>query len=164
MLTGRLAIAAASLAAVGVVALLSIVPMTLWSRSSADEAAAIADLQEMRSAQEAYAAESGGFYGSPQCLREPAACLDGYAGPAFSSLPARDVRSGYEFVFDGTPDVNDHGYQRWAYQALPVGEGAGRRRAFCTDDTARMCVWDGTAPRVSNGRCDLGCVQLESAP
>jgi hypothetical protein len=148
------------------------IPSLLVARVSTNEAAAIADLQSVVAAQEAYRSANG-HYDRLECLAVPSACIPAYpaTGPVFldGRFVASVERSGYRFHLEGGPSpVNlsiarssASSMDRYAYLASPARFRTTGRRVFCADDTGRVCAFkDLAVRRLDDGRCSADCIDL----
>lgn len=125
---------------VGVVAAIAI-PSMLRARVSANEAAAIGDVRSVISAQAAYQAAGGGFYGDIGCLPAPSSCLKGYAGGRFldPEMAALEVKGGYKRAFHPGPrGARARTLRSFAYTAVPVEPGRTGVRSFCGDSSGAV--------------------------
>ncbi len=119
-------------------------------------------LRMIVSAEAAYQAATGGYYGRPDCLRTPRDCIAGYPDEAPVFLGEEDVaavQSRYLFVFHaGTPvEVARHAgkVQRaldgFAVTALPLIPGL---PSYCSDRTGIILRrTDGRGPGVEDAQC-----------
>jgi len=157
---------------IGMIAAIAI-PSLLRARVSANEAATIGDIRTVISAEAAYQSANGGLYeGRLECLAEPSRCLPGYTGPSFldQTVASLQVKSGYRRHFEvseqrevpaGTQKVSPTSVGGYAYVAVPANQGQTGVRAFCGDATGNICYTaDGSAPRVTDGSCDLSSCTL----
>lgn len=162
-----------------VVALVVLIPMivptmVVGPHSPSTESGTLGDIRTLISAEAAYQAASGGYYGPPECLAAPTTCLHGYPvnQPTFldSQLASLMPKAGYKRAFypgapahppaDGRPGPKG-GLLSYAYVAVPLRPGLTGVRGFCGDSTGRICfTTDGSAPPVNDGVCDPGCVDL----
>jgi type II secretory pathway pseudopilin PulG len=155
-------------ALVGIIAAIAI-PSLLRARMSANEASVIGDLRSIISAQAAYSASNGGFYDQLECLARPQDCIPGYPaeGPTFLQEVPLPVKNGYQREFrPGTPGegtgISPSSVSSFVYLAYPAVPGTTGSRAFCADQTGRICVtMDGSMPPVVDGQCDPACVPLQ---
>jgi hypothetical protein len=167
---------AASGVGVGVGVLIPMIAPTILLRPppNHNESATLGDMRTLMSAEAAYQAASGGYYGPPECLVAPPTCLHGYPVnlPTFldSQLASRMPKSGYRRAFhpgapapppaDGKPGAKG-GLVSYAYVAVPLRPGLSGVRGFCGDSTGRICFTvDGSAPPVTDGLCDPQCADL----
>lgn len=161
-----------------VVGLLVITLAVLLSRGTqhrnAGASEAIGDTRLLAEAQRAYAANNKGFYDVLACLAEPGRCLPGLpAGSATVFLDPLLARSplekhGYRRVFHPGPAVDPAQLQGasptsirgYAYVSEPR-QGSGFGRAYCGDETGRVCEWEaGTPVTIVGGRCPADCEPL----
>ena len=138
------------------------------------EAAVLGDIRHLISAQAAYQAASGGYYGHPECLAAPVHCIPGYAAnqPTFldSQLASMAVKTGYRRTFHplaaettpaGSVPLPRRPLAAWSYVAVPERPGRTGTRGFCGDNTGRICFTvDGSAPAVQDGLCAPDCQDL----
>lgn len=158
----------------GIIAAIAI-PSFLRARVAANESAAIGDIRTVIAAEAAYQSVSGGFFGPPECLADPAKCLPEYSGqqlldPGLASLGPKNA---YRRTFHaGTPASAASALpgapfatgrlMGFAYVAVPEVPGKTGVRGFCGDATGRICyTTDGTAPGVENGSCATDCTDLQ---
>ncbi len=142
---------------------------------SADASAAIGDTRLLIEAEKAYAANNRGLYDLPECLAAPARCLPGF--PADSPMtflppllaPSPLEKQGYRRVFHPGPAVDPAQLQGasptsirgFAYVSEPMRQGTGHDRAYCGDETGRVCEWEaGTTVSIIGGRCPATCQAL----
>ena len=159
----------------GIVAAIAI-PSLLRARVSANEAAAIGDVRTVISAEAAYNSANCGTYGRLECLSNPrgSGCIADYpaGSPTFldATLTSAHHKSGYARAFHPGAEVprtqgpgcaGGTGLESFAYTAEPEKHGQTGVRAFCGDDTGRLCFTNsGSAPPVTNGRCAEDCTLL----
>lgn len=156
-------------AVVGVIAAITI-PALLRARIGTNESAAIGRIRSIQSAQAVYASESGGAYGSLECLVMPGTCLPGVKATTFVS---RDVlmpgeASGYTFEFHpgepaDTAAKPGASLVTFAYVAIPASPGQTGERSFCTDSTGLVCHYRDSAMAPANGVCPARCEPLSSS-
>lgn len=136
-----------------------------------DETVILTDMRKLLSAEGAYAASNGGFYGSLECLAVPTDCLKGYPSgyPFLSKTLANLVpENGYSRQFfpgptppPGARPMSLGSLTAWAYTATPVRDARGRK-AFCADSSGRICAGvDGRAPAVTDGQCVTPCDRVQ---
>ena len=142
-------------AIIGIIAAIAI-PSLLRARASANESATVGDIRTLISAEAAYHASTGGYYGSPQCLGDPSACILNYppTGPTFldSSMAQTPLsKSGYTRVFTNSPPTfppnlgPQGGLGCYLYEALPTAQNQTGVRGFGGDCSAIICYTpDGT--------------------
>jgi hypothetical protein len=131
-----------------------------------NEAAAIADLMTIISAEAAYQTVNAGFYDTPACLFRPSSCIPGYPAeaPFFldEALASLTVKDGYRrAVFTKPPtqgpgrDASLTSAEFYAFILWPDEPGKTGRRAFCGDADGIICFnEDGSMPKLSReGRC-----------
>jgi hypothetical protein len=145
------------------------VPAAAQSRAALiedNEAAAIADLQTIISAEAAYQAVNAGFYDRPACLLRPSSCIPGYPAeaPFFldAALASLMVKDGYGRAFFTKPPAQKPGKDAsltsaefYAVILWPDEPGKTGRRGFCGDADGIICFnEDGSMPKLSpEGRC-----------
>ncbi len=157
---------------IGMIAAIMI-PSLLRARVSANEAATIGDIRTVISAQAAYQSVNGGLYeGRPECLAEPSRCLPGYTGPSFldQNLASLQAKNGYQRQFEvaagralptTASKVSPTSVAAYAYVAVPARQGQTGVRGFCGDASGVICYTpEGSAPRVTDGSCDLSSCTL----
>src|SRR5687767_7309218 len=145
-------------AIIGIIAAIAI-PSLLRARVSANESATLGDMRTLISAQAAYHAANGGFYGPLTCLVEPSGpnCIPSYpvGGPIFldSQLASLNPKSGYGRSFQpGPPTGVRQDMPCYAYHATPVTAGQTGVRGFGADCSGLICFTsDGTAIPSNNG-------------
>lgn len=154
----------------GIVAAIAI-PSLLRARVAANEAATIADIRAVMSAQAAYQAANGGYYDRLDCLAAPATCRPGYSGaaPLAAELAHAEVKSGYRRVLHGTPadasqlpaGVSPSSLTAYAYVAVPATRNQTGVRSFCGDASGRICYEpDGSEIEPVGGACPSDCADL----
>ena len=145
-------------AIIGIIAAIAI-PSLLRARVSANESATLGDMRTLVSAQAAYHAANGGFYGPPTCLVAPggANCIPSYpsAAPIFldSQLASLNAKSGYNRSFQpGTPTGVRQDMSCFAYHSTPTTIGQTGVRGFAADCSGLICFSsDGLAVPSVNG-------------
>jgi type II secretory pathway pseudopilin PulG len=154
----------------GIVAAIAI-PSFLRARVSANEAAAIADIRAVISAQADYQTRNSGFYDRLDCLAAPTSCLPSYTGPAplSAELAQAQVKNGYRRTFHPKPmeanllppSVSRSSLSSYAYVAVPETRHQTGVRSFCGDSTGRICYEpDGSDIEVEDGLCPSDCADL----
>jgi hypothetical protein len=146
----------------GLVAAIAL-PSLLRARASANEAATIGDIRTVISAEAAYQATIGGFYGDLDCLAAPAGCMQGYTGPPMidAGLSQAREKSGYRRVFHGGARVGGRGLVTFAYTATPIKRGETGVRSFCGDASGLVCFDPGGAEILpQGGACPRTCLPL----
>ena len=155
---------------IGIIAAIAI-PSLLRARVASNEAVAIGDTRTVISAEVAYSTQNNGFYDTLECLGAPSACLPGYSGTTFldASLAGTAVlpKGGYHRTLHvgDPPEVDGAGggkspssVRTFAYVSEPVTQGQTGVRAFCGDDTGRVCYWsDGVPTDLVDGHCPVDC-------
>lgn len=152
---------------IGIIAAIAI-PSLLRARVSANESMAIGDIRTILSAEAAYQAANGGFYGQPTCLAHPSTCIPNYQGPTFidPALTA-DTKSGYRRRFHPgataastgqLPEaVSPSSLVGYAFTAVPMNVGQTGVRSFCGDASGIICFSQrGAELQVQNGTCPVG--------
>lgn len=131
-----------------------------------NEAAAIADLKTIMSAEAAYLEANAGFYDTPACLLRPSDCIPGYPeeGPSFldEALASLTVKDGYGRAFFTKPPARKPGKhvsrssaELYAVIMWPDKLGETGQRGFCGDAAGVICFTrDGSRPRITS---DGGC-------
>jgi type IV pilus assembly protein PilA len=161
---------------IGIIAAIAI-PSLMRARVSANESVAIGDLRTVISAQAAYASANGGFYDTLECLGNPyESCVPNYptTAPKFlgPEIAGASVKSGYVRTFhpgsqpqltaQQAAAVSPTSMESYAYVAVPEQPQASGVRAFCGDQTGRICVFsDGKAPVITQGNCPVDCEPLQ---
>jgi hypothetical protein len=128
------------------------------------ETAVLRDIRAVLAAQTTFQSYNFGEYTSRLgCLVEPASCLPGHpeapqllSAEIASLVPIgryrRSFSSGSWVPRDTPAEAAASSVSSYVYTAVPE-EGA-QGRAFCADDSGRICATsDGSAPRVERGRC-----------
>jgi hypothetical protein len=131
--------------------------------------AAIEDARQFVSAERMYRAKSGGFFGTPECLARPQACIPGYTGPAFidPAAAALGTRGGFVWTFQpvaradtaASPSPSHlSGYALLGVRAEP-SDGS---RSVCGDADApdqglKVCTFVGRTVDVP-GVCPASCI------
>jgi len=141
------------------------IPNLLQSRVSANEAAAIADIRNIVSAEAVFSSSSGGWYGDLACLAAPKGCIDGYDGPGFildAALAGASEKNGYKRAFHRGPSAGARGYQGFAYTATPAAPGQTGVRSFCGDASGFICS-DASGAEIlpQAGACPRDCAALD---
>jgi len=137
------------------------------ARGRANEAAAIATLRTVLSAEAAYAASNGGGYGSVECLSNPKPCSPADPGQAYLDKGfVGGERNGYEFEFFAGSDAAGSGRRpagsslsSFAVVASPAAEDSANRR-FCGDSRMNVCALDDDA-EPAGGACPPTCKPLQ---
>jgi type IV pilus assembly protein PilA len=153
-------------AIIGIIAAIAI-PSLLRARVSANEAATVGDIRSVISAEAAYHAAAGGYYGTLTCLLVPGGpgCIPSYppASPTFvDSLIASSVpKSGYNRVMDESAAVPG-GLSCYVYNATPLSQGQTGVRGLAGDCSGRVCTTtDGTSVPSASGAMLPGCTSLQ---
>jgi prepilin-type N-terminal cleavage/methylation domain-containing protein len=153
-------------AIIGIIAAIAI-PSLLRAQVSSNEAATIGDIRSVISAEAAYHAAAGGYYGTPLCLLEPsgAGCIPAYSvtPPTFidGQIGALTAKSGYERAFFGLPLPDGLGW--YVYQATPSAQDKTGVRGFSGDCSGVVCFTsDGTPVPLdgTGGAMAPGCQPL----
>ena len=145
-------------AIIGIIAAIAI-PSLLRARVSASESAAIGDIRTVISAEAAYHAANGGFYGPLDCLAAPfqANCIPNYPtnAPIFldSQLASLNPKQGYSRAFQpGPPTGLRLDIPCYVYHAIPIIIGQSGVRAFAADCSGTLCFTsDGSQVPAANG-------------
>jgi Domain of unknown function (DUF4190) len=142
------------------------IPSARRARIAANEASAIGDVRTVVSAESAYQSANNGYYGTLECLGAPSKCLPTYTGSALleGTLAADEgVRHGYRHALHpGPAAASSSNVGSYAFVAQPVTRGQSGLRAFCGDDSGRVCVWpDGQPTQITDGRCPADCRTLD---
>jgi type IV pilus assembly protein PilA len=148
-------------AIIGIIAAIAI-PALLRARVSANESAVVGDIRTLISAEAAYHAVNGGFYGPPSCLAAPssAMCIPSYPtiAPLFidQNLASLLPKQGYSRSFQpGGPTGVRSDLGCYAYHATPTVPGQTGVRGFAGDCSGMMCTTPAGTPVAStNGRLD----------
>jgi prepilin-type N-terminal cleavage/methylation domain-containing protein len=154
-------------AIIGIIAAIA-VPSLLRARVSANESAAVGDLRTVVSAEAAYHAANGGFYGPLACLAGPDQpnCIPNYpvGAPRFldSQLASLNPKGGYSRAFVGGPPTGlRQDIPCFAYHATPVVAGQTGVRGFATDCSGTICFTnDGSAIPTPLGTLPPTCSAL----
>jgi len=154
-------------AIIGIIAAIAI-PSLLRARVAANEAGTIGDTRTLISAEAAYHAASGGYYGTPTCLLDPtgAGCIPSYPAnaPVFldSQIAALTAKSGYTRSMDVSAAVTG-GLACYVYAATPIANSQTGVRGFAADCSGVVCSTpDGTnVPLLGPGRMDPACTPLQ---
>jgi type IV pilus assembly protein PilA len=153
-------------AIIGIIAAIAI-PSLLRARVSANESAAIGDIRTVISAQAAYHAASGGYYGKAICLIDPtvAGCIPAYPanGPTFldSQMSALIPKGGYARSLDETAAVTQ-GLTCYTYHATPLNIGQTGVRGFAGDCSGSICYTpNGTTVPTASGAMTPGCTVIQ---
>jgi prepilin-type N-terminal cleavage/methylation domain-containing protein len=154
-------------AIIGIIAAIAI-PSLLRARVAANEAGTIGDIRTLISAEAAYHAASGGYYGTPSCLLDPtgAGCIPSYPSnaPVFldSQIAALTAKSGYTRSMDVSAAVPG-GLSCYIYGATPIASSQTGVRGFAGDCSGVICsTTDGSAvPVAGPGRMDPTCTPIQ---
>ena len=153
-------------AIIGIIAAIAI-PSLLRARVSANESATLGDIRTLVSAQAAYHAANGGFYGPTVCLVAPFSpnCILSYpsTGPIFldSQLGSLTAKSGYNRSFQpGDPDRRSAGHAvlRVPRHATIVGQTG--VRGFGADCSGVVCFTHTTVTRLLRNGILSACSAL----
>lgn len=156
--------------AIGIVAAIAI-PSLLRARVSSNESAVIGDVRAVISAEVAYANENGGYYDTTECLVAPSGCIPGYSGTRFLDpvlTESGQLKHGYrrQLYLGPAPEglnarVSPTSVKSFAYVAEPMSVGQTGVRAFCGDDSGRVCYWtNGRPTEIVDGKCPTDCATL----
>ncbi len=147
-------------AIIGIIAAIAI-PSLLRARVSANESAALGDIRTLISAEAAYHAANGGFYGPPNCLATPSnpVCIPSYPliAPIFidQTLASMLPKQGYNRSFQGSPTGINSDLSCYSYHATPTVPGQTGVRGFAGDCGGALCFTADGAPLAStNGKLD----------
>jgi len=159
-----------ALAAMGADAIASLDAIAFEAAIRAREAAAVADLRTVLSAEAAYASVNGGLYDGPPCLVEPQRCRPKFTGKPLLEAATLQTRNGYKREFlPGTAaskaeirkaNASATGLKDFVLVAWPEVFGETGHRAFCADSSGRICSAEGATAPVKNGRCTADCEPL----
>ncbi|HVO10728.1 MAG TPA: hypothetical protein VMX54_08270 [Vicinamibacteria bacterium] len=168
--TAERAAALQALAAMGPDAITSLDVIAFDAAVRAREAAAVADLRAILSAESAYASVNGGLYDGPPCLVEPQRCRPKFTGKPFLQAATLQTRNGYKREFQpGTAASRDEirkanasatALKDFVLAAWPEMFGETGYRAFCADSSGRICSVEGATAPVKFGRCTTECAPL----
>ena len=93
------------------------------------------------SAQMHYASANGGYFGTLQCLSQPADCIPGFEGPPFFDRVVHGYRLDlYPVFYRGGPGSDDSKFQAFAYVAIPQSWWL-PNRAFCVESTGSITIY-----------------------
>jgi type IV pilus assembly protein PilA len=154
-------------AIIGIIAAIAI-PSLLRARISSNEAATIGDIRTVISAEAAYHAAAGGYYGTLACLLTPsgAGCIPGYTAtaPTFldSQVASLTPKSGYNRNF--WPLVIPGGLGCYVYETTPSSQDKTGVRGFSGDCSAVICFTPDGSPVPldgSGGAMAPGCAPLQ---
>ena len=145
-------------AIIGIIAAIAI-PALLRARVSANESAALGDIRTVISAEAAYHAANGGFYGPLTCLTSPDQpnCIPNYpsTAPIFidRQLATLGAKNGYARAFQGgTPTGVRSDIPCYVYHATPITVGQTGVRGFGGDCSGVICfTTNGGAVPAGNG-------------
>jgi len=159
-----------TLAAMGPDAIASLDAIAFDAAVKAREAAAVADLRAILSAESAYASVNGGLYDGPPCLVEPQRCRPKFTGKPFLQAATLETRNGYKREFQpGTAasrneirkaNASATALKDFVLAAWPEVFGETGYRAFCADSSGRICSAEGATAPVKLGRCATECESL----
>jgi type IV pilus assembly protein PilA len=159
-------------AIIGIIAAIAI-PSLLRARVSANESATVGDIRTLISAEAAYHASTGGYYGTPECLGGPWTCIISYptTGPTFlDSQMAQSTmsKSGYNRAFTNPPptfppQLNPAvgGLGCYLYEALPATQNQTGVRALGGDCSAVICYTPNGAPFGTVGILPSNCQPIQ---
>lgn len=140
------------------------------ARVRANEAAALADIRSVISAENVYSSSNASLYDTPDCLESPGQCIPKFRGQSFLTRIA-SIKGGYARTFHAGPaaardtikkaKASPSSLTSFAYTAVPEQIGESGQRSFCGDFTGKVCAFDdGAPPAVADGRCPTTCVPL----
>jgi len=131
------------------------------------ETSVISRLKTFASGQKLFASFVGGAYaGDMACLLKPTACgIATETGLVDESFQQAE-RSGYRFTLHaGAVRSTEQGHalvKTYAYTAEPLSGGAPNRRAFCIDQSGRLCaVGPATPLDIKNAACPASCAPVK---
>jgi prepilin-type N-terminal cleavage/methylation domain-containing protein len=143
-------------AIIGIIAAIAI-PSLLRARVSANESATIGDIRTVISAEAAYHAASGGYYGPLSCMMAPngAGCIPSYptGAPTFldSQIASAQPKSGYNRSMDETAAVLGLGLSCYIYHATPLNPGQSGVRGFGGGCSGVICQTRDGSPVPASG-------------
>lgn len=153
-------------AIIGIIAAIAI-PSLIRARVSANESATIGDIRSVISAEAAYHAARGGYYGTLSCMVAPTGpgCIPGYppSSPTFidSLIASTSAKSGYARTMDESAAVPG-GLSCYVYHATPLSPGQTGVRGLAGDCSGRVCTTpDGTPVPSAAGAMLPGCNSLQ---
>jgi type IV pilus assembly protein PilA len=153
-------------AIIGIIAAIAI-PSLLRARVTANEAATVGDIRSVISAEAAYHAAAGGYYGTLACLLAPTGpgCIPSYppAAPTFidSLIGSMVGKSGYSRTMDESAAVPG-GLSCYVYQGTPLSQGQTGVRGLAGDCSGRVCTTsDGSAIPSASGAMLQTCTSLQ---
>lgn len=153
-------------AIIGIVAAIAI-PSLLRARVSSNESATIGDIRSVISAQAAYHAASGGYYGHMTCMLTPSGggCIPSYPtnSPTFldSQIAALTPKTGYARSMDESSAVPG-GLACYVYHGIPINPGQTGVRGFAGDCSGVICqTANGTPVPTSGGKMLPTCMPLQ---
>jgi prepilin-type N-terminal cleavage/methylation domain-containing protein len=138
-------------AIIGIIAAIAI-PSLLRARVTANEAATIGDIRTVISAEAAYHAATGGWYGALSCLVAPigAGCIPSYPtnAPTFldSQIASALPKSGYNRSMDDTAVVAPFGLTCFVYHATPINPGQTGVRGLAGGCSGVVCWTPDSTP------------------
>jgi hypothetical protein len=135
------------------------------ARNRANDAATVANIRTLISAEIAYSSNNGGF-GSLECLSNPKSCVPDDPGqPYLTKGLLSGERSGYTYEFVPGPETSLPGraagsnLKSFAVVATPANEAAGSR-IFCGDSTGSVCILPDDA-EATGGACPASCEPMK---
>jgi prepilin-type N-terminal cleavage/methylation domain-containing protein len=158
-------------AIIGIIAAIAI-PSLVRARVSANESATIGDIRTLISAEAAYHAATGGYYGTPECLGVPATCILGYppAGPTFldsQMAQSTSTKTGYARTFTNPaptfpPNLGPQGgLGCYLYEALPAAPNQTGVRGFGGDCSAIVCFTPDGSSFATIGILPPNCLPIQ---
>ena len=153
-------------AIIGIIAAIAI-PSLLRARIAANESAAIGDTRAVVSAQHAYAASNGSFYGLMSCLGTPMGCgfVSGTTPFIDLQIASLTTKQGYVRSFlPGIPGVGapDPGLVTFVYFATPAVVAQTGNRGFGGDNSGMICQDPtGAPPATSGASLSTACTPLK---
>jgi hypothetical protein len=128
------------------------------ARNRTNDAATLANIRTLISAELAYSANNGGF-ASLECLANPKSCVaDDPGQPYITKGLFSGERSGYTYEFVPGSDAGRAAgskLESFAVVATPVSDSPGAR-IFCGDSTGNVCTL-AEDDEVSGGACPASC-------
>jgi len=150
-----------------------VVPTRLKAAITANETAAVRDVNAVVAAERRYALANHDYYDTFGCLARPQDCIPGYRANLTiidAPLVATSVRHGYSYTLalgpsapaEAAESTSPSSVTCFAYIAAPVKVGVTGSRAFCGDESGQVRVGlSGVEPEVRDGRCPQAWPLLE---
>ena len=118
-------------------------------------------LQTFSSYAVAFESSNAGLPPSVTCLVRPQSCVPDSKDVALEEEWLQPERGGYRFTFHAGP-TQGRWVKSFALTAIPINVGVTGRRAFCLDQTGRICAADdGKLAPVRGGACPSNCQELK---